>query len=828
MPQHLYADVILPLAVKGTFTYRIPLSTGVDVCRGMRVAVQFGKRKIYTAIVLDVYPSKPAGYEFKNVVSVLDSLPVVNDLQLRLWEWIGSYYMCTLGEVCHAALPSGLKLESETRIVPLTASFSEEVQHESERQILQVLSRTKNMSIRQLQKFFHNRNIMPVIKGMMDKGLVSIEEKIRRKISSKILVMIHLSKPYQECESLEALFEKLQRSKAKIRLLSAYLELTAENTGQTKTGVEKTVLLSKAETGNAVLAPMIKQGIFYTTEKQEQKPVIIPAGRQLKQPAKLNEMQQEALQKIKKDFLNKDVVLLHGVTSSGKTEIYMHLIRETLDKGKQVLYLLPEIALTAQMINRLQLVFGNQVAVYHSRYSERERLQVWNELLHDNNRQEHKLCVILGARSSIFLPFANLGLIIVDEEHENSYKQFDPAPRYHARDTAIILAQMHRAKVVLGTATPSLESYYNCKTGKYGLVELPLRFLDMKMPEILVLNTREARRRKAMYSHFSALLTEHVTRALQHHNQVILFQNRRGFSSFLECDDCGYVPLCKRCDVSLTYHKKNNRIKCHYCGYSDTVPAQCPVCTSKHIMMKGFGTEKIEEEIALLFPEARVGRLDFDTTRTRKSYEQLLAAFDRKELDILVGTQMVSKGLDFDNVKVVGIMNADTLLNYPDFRSYERSYQLMAQVSGRAGRKNERGMVIIQTADDKHPVVDAVVKNDYHALYTGQLKERRRFNYPPFSRLVRITLKHRDRELLDDAADKLAGNLKYHLDDRVIGPEYPLVSRVHNYHLKNMLIKIEKGNKHQEMKAIVADEIQALVKTSAFKALQIVADVDPY
>ncbi len=828
MPQYLYADVILPLAVKGTFTYRIPYSTGLEVCRGMRVAVQFGKRKIYTAVVLDVYPSKPAGYEFKNIIAVLDSQPVVNDLQLSLWEWIGAYYMCTLGEVCHAALPSGLKLESETRIIPLAASFAEEGQHESEKQILHTLSHAKSMTIKQLQKLLHIRNIMPILKGMMDKGLVTIEEKFRRKIRTKILVMIHLSKPYQKRKSLEALFGTLKRSKAKKRLLSAYLEQITEHTGKSKAGIEKTVLLHKAKTGNAVLAAMIKQGIFYTTEKQEQKPTTISAGRQLKLPAKLNEMQQEALQKIKKDLLNKEVVLLHGVTSSGKTEIYMHLIRETLSKGKQVLYLLPEIALTAQMINRLQLVFGDQVAVYHSRYSERERLQVWNELLHDKNRQEYKLPVILGARSAIFLPFTNLGLIIVDEEHENSYKQFDPAPRYHARDAAIILAQMHKAKVVLGTATPSLESYHNCKTGKYGLVELPHRFLDMKMPEILVLNTREARRRKAMYSHFSSVLTEHITHALQHHNQVILFQNRRGFSSFFECEECGYVPLCKRCDVSLTYHKKNNRLKCHYCGYSDTLPSQCPVCNSNHIMMKGFGTEKIEEEIALLFPEARIGRLDFDTTRTRKSYEQLLDAFDRKELDILVGTQMVSKGLDFDNVKVVGIMNADSMLNYPDFRSYERSYQLMLQVSGRAGRKNERGIVVIQTVDDKHPVIDAVVKNDYHALFAGQLNERRRFNYPPFSRLIRITLKHRDRELLDDAADKLAKNLKYHLGDRVIGPEYPLIMRVHNYHLKNMLIKIEKGNKHQEMKAFVSDEIQALAKTSTFKAVQIVIDVDPY
>ncbi|MBN2481190.1 MAG: primosomal protein N' [Bacteroidales bacterium] len=828
---NLYADVILPLAVKGSFTYRLPPETGTEISPGMLVSVPFGKKKIYTAVIYKVYQNKPSGYEIKNIVSVLDAKPVVNDLQIKLWEWISEYYMCTLGEICNAALPSGLKLESETRIIPQRLPDQEEPLEEPEKYVLDFLRRTDGMNIKQLQKVYQDRNVMPLLKIMMDKGLLSIEEKFRKKIPAKKLIMVRLSEIWNNAERIDELFHKLTRSGAKKRLLSVYLELAGESNGKTGEGIQKNVLLRKAETGNAVFNEMMEQEIFAISEKETPLSEItlskIP-DHESKQPVNLNDAQQLAFQAIVKNFLNHDVVLLHGVTSSGKTEIYIHLIRETINKGKQVLYLLPEIALTAQMINRLRLVFGKKVAVYHSKYSDRERLETWKDLLQDCDQKDRRVNIILGARSSIFLPFMNLGLIIVDEEHENSYKQFDPAPRYHARDTAIILAGLHGAKVVLGTATPSLESYHNSTTGKYGLVELPDRYLDMKMPEILVVNTREARRRKAMYSHFSAVLADHITRALQNHNQVILFQNRRGFSSYLQCQDCGYIPLCRRCDVSLTYHKNNNRLKCHYCGYSEAVPMKCPVCKSEHILMKGFGTEKVEEEIALLFPGANAGRLDLDTTRTRKSYEHILDAFDRKELDILVGTQMVSKGLDFDNVKVVGIMNADTMLNYPDFRAYERSFQLMAQVSGRAGRKKERGLVIIQTTYDTHPVIDAVVKNDYHALYANQADERRKFNYPPFSRLISVTLKHRDRELLDEAAEKLARNLKRHLGDRVVGPEYPLVPRKHNYHMKNMLIKIEKGNMLQEAKAFVSEEIRALLRSGPFKSIQVIPDVDPY
>jgi primosomal protein N' (replication factor Y) len=542
----------------------------------------------------------------------------------------------------------------------------------------------------------------------------------------------------------------------------------------------------------------------------------------------LNASQQQALQEIKSAFEESDVTLLHGVTSSGKTEIYIHLIRDTIEKGQQALYLLPEIALTTQIISRLKTVFGSRIAVYHSKFSNSERIKTWNRLLANGNKKEDCIQIILGVRSSVFLPFQNLGLVIIDEEHENTYKQFDPAPRYHARDTAIMLARLHGAKVLLGTATPSVETYYNCKTGKYKLVELNERYLNLQLPEITVVNTRELRRRKQMQSHFSPVLLDSIGETLKNNEQVILFQNRRGFSLFLECEQCGEVPHCRHCDVSMTYHKKGNRLYCHYCGYNTPIPSVCPACNHNVIQMKGFGTEKIEEEISLFFPDARVERMDLDAIRNRKSYEKLIARFEMNESDILVGTQMVSKGLDFDNVKLVGIMNADTMLNYPDFRAQERSFQLMAQVSGRAGRKNCQGKVIIQTSDHKHPIITQVVNNDYLSMYIDQLEERRRFRYPPFSRLVKITLKHRDNEALDKAAAFLANLLRKSINEKFLGPEYPLVSRIQRLYLKSILVKIEKGKNLSGLKSQLSAIISELSGNVEYRSVQCTIDVDPF
>ena len=547
----------------------------------------------------------------------------------------------------------------------------------------------------------------------------------------------------------------------------------------------------------------------------------------------LNNAQQQAYQEIKDAFTLKDVALLHGVTSSGKTEVYIHLIHDALEKNQQVLYLLPEIALTTQIISRLKNAFGNTIAVYHSKYSDSDRIRTWKNLLeydpsHPNNEDGNAIRVVLGVRSAVFLPFKNPGLIIIDEEHENTYKQFDPAPRYHARDTAIMMARQFGSKVLLGTATPSVETYYNCLTGKYSLVELTERYLNLQLPEITVENIRDLRRRKKMKSHFSPALLDNIGEALAQGEQVILFQNRRGFSLFLECDTCAEVPKCRNCDVSLTYHKKHNRLYCHYCGYGIQVPPKCPSCNAGSLEMRGFGTEKIEEEIALFFPEARIERLDMDAASSRKSYEQLIARFESRQSDILVGTQMVSKGLDFDNVKLVGIMNADTMLNYPDFRAHERSYQLMAQVSGRAGRKNSTGKVIIQTSVADHPVIICVMTNDYKKMYDEQIAERRKFSYPPFSRLIEITLKHRHTHVVDQAADMLAILLKESVTELIMGPEYPLISRIRNLHLKSLLIKIKKGANLASTKQQIVQSVTRLKSIPEFRPVQYTIDVDPY
>lgn len=547
-----------------------------------------------------------------------------------------------------------------------------------------------------------------------------------------------------------------------------------------------------------------------------------------KAPSVLNPAQQQALEEIKHAFEETDVALLHGVTSSGKTEIYIHLIQEAIEKHQQVLYLLPEIALTTQIINRLKSVFGQKVEIYHSKYSVSERIKTWNRMLAFGNDLDNDVHIVLGVRSAIFLPFKNPGLVIVDEEHENTYKQFDPAPRYHARDTAIVMAGHHQARVLLGTATPAIETYYNCISGKYRLVELNERYLQLQLPEITVENTRELRRRKKMQSHFSPALLQQIEEALGNHEQVILFQNRRGFSLFLECEQCGEVPRCKYCDVSLTYHKKDNRLYCHYCGYSMPVPPVCPACKQGALKMRGFGTEKIEEDLALFFPQARIERLDLDAVRSRKAYEMLIARFEARASDILVGTQMVSKGLDFDNVRLVGIMNADTMLSYPDFRAHERSYQLMAQVSGRAGRKNSRGKVIIQGSDHNHPIIKYVVENDYIAMYNDQVAERKKFGYPPFSRLVEVMLRHRQKEVVDSAAAHLAVKLKEVLGEKVMGPEYPLVSRIQNYHLKRLLVKIQHGKRLTQVKQQLAECVRELNAMPDFRQVRITLDVDPY
>ena len=650
--------------------------------------------------------------------------------------------------------------------------------------------------------------------------------KITEKYRPKTFTSIRLTKAWGRKKKAGQLLAGLIRSPARSRLVTAYLALSGNHHGDVPPGVNKQELLRKAETGNRVLSELVSAGIFesYETVMSRLEKDDLPSGI----ITELNGPQRKALEDIHTAFDKTDVVLLHGVTSSGKTEIYIQLIREAVEAGNQVLYLLPEIALTTQIITRLKAAFGAGIAVYHSKFSDAERVETWMRLLQSGPGNENKIRIILGARSSVFLPFIHAGLIIIDEEHENTYKQFDPAPRYHARDTAIMLARLHGARVLLGTATPSVETYYNCITGKYGLVELQERYLEIGMPEIKVVNTRDLKRRKQMHTNFSPALLDGIAEALINKEQVILFQNRRGFSLLIECGNCGFIPRCRYCDVSLTYHKQGNHLNCHYCGYTMPVPKACPSCGNTGLIAQGFGTEKIEEDIALHFPQARISRMDLDTTRTRKSFEQLINRFEQKESDILVGTQMVSKGLDFENVKLVGIMNADTMLNYPDFRAHERSFQLMAQVSGRAGRKKSRGTVIIQTADHNHPLIRMVVTNDFMAMFNSQLEERRRFQYPPFARLVEITLKHIHRDILDNAAGFLAGQLRKSIRDNILGPEYPLVSRVQNLYLKNLLIKIEKGRDLSRVKSRIGARITELSGIPEFRSVRVQVDVDPY
>ncbi len=825
MPEkNRFADVLLPLPLPGVFTYSITEEQHKMIAPGCRVAVQFGRKKLYTGVVVKVHGNKPEAFAVKDILSAIDDKPVVNSLQLKLWDWISEYYMCFPGDVVKAALPAGLKLESETRVFPKDVPDYKIRLDEFERSVFEALLKYNDLSIQRLTSLFHRKDLLTVVKSMAEKGIVILEEHLHGGYIPKKETFIRQSFDSNDPGILEGIFKELDRSPKQLESLMVYLALVKKYGVNSTVGIEKGELLRQGATSQTIQA-IIKKG-FLTSETREVGRI---PGQSLKinEPTQLNNAQTNALREIKEQFTGKNAILLHGVTSSGKTEIYIHLIREQIEMNKQVLYLLPEIALTTQIIVRLKSVFGNKVGVYHSKFTDHERVEVWKNLLGDVKPDQEQYQVILGVRSSVFLPFSNLGLIIVDEEHENTYKQFDPAPRYHARDTAIILASLHRAKTLLGSATPSLESYQNAITGKYALVELNERYLNLEMPEIKVADVREARKKKQMQSIFTPMLLNSIEKALDNHEQVILFQNRRGFSPYLECDICGWIPVCIHCDVSLTYHKKSNRLICHYCGYSVKNPKSCQHCGGVSLLTRGFGTEKVEDELAILFPGTRIARLDLDSARNRKSYEEIISGFETGRISILVGTQMVSKGLDFNNVKVVGILNADNMLHFPDFRSYERSYQLMSQVSGRAGRRYSKGLVIIQTSDRENTIIRNVVNNDYLGMFRTQLEERRQFKYPPFYRLIEITLKHKNPGVLERASGTLAKRLKTESGLHVIGPEFPLISRIHDYTLKRILIKLPKNHDNATRKKRLSDAGNDLLSGHDFHDLHINFDVDP-
>lgn len=815
-----FVDVILPLSVPNYYTYSVSEEQKKVIQIGKRVVVQFGKSRLYTALICKIHDSQPE-YLTKKIEYVLDEFPVVRELQLKFWEWIHQYYMCYPGEVMLAALPSAYQLISETRIVLGSNEIDFGKLNDNEFLIAEALQIQKSLSIGEISEILGIPKIQPYIKSLLEKGLIELEEEVKEKYKPKVEKFIRLNTTlYSDETSLASAFAKLSNSPKQEDLLLRFISEKGFNFSDY--AAQKNNFLKNHQFTENVVKGLVDKGIIIVEELQVDR--INPFENEVQSMPLLSEPQKLAYDKIGASFSQGKNVLLHGVTGSGKTELYFHLIQDTLDNKKQVLYLLPEIALTTQLIQRLQKVFGDKVGVFHSRFSTNERAEVWADLLKENGRYQ----IVIGARSSLFLPFKNLGLVIIDEEHETSFKQFDPAPRYHARDAAMYLAHLSGAPCVLGTATPSIESYFNTKNDKLDLVELKVRYSGILMPEIICADIQEERKKKTMTSIFSSLLKNSIEEVLNKNEQVILFQNRRGFAPLLECNACGHVENCTRCDVSLTYHKITNQLRCHYCGYVQNVKLTCSACGSIETGFKGFGTEMIQEELGKIFPKAKIGRMDTDTTKGKNAYRNLLHQFENHEIDILVGTQMLTKGLDFSNVSLVGILNADQMLQFPDFRAYEKAYQLMAQVSGRAGRRNTRGKVVIQTYQPFHQVVQNVLNNNYLELYNNEILHRKNFKYPPFYRLIKLTIKHSSKNVVDICAQGIADALITQLSsERILGPEYPAINRINNLFQKNILLKVEKNLSIVHVKKILQNWIDTYKKDVSFKSVRFIVDVDP-
>jgi len=818
-----YADILLPLPFGDVFAYSIPPQFRSSVDIGMRVIVHFGARKIYSGIICHLYQEIPlAKFDIKDIDAVLDEEPVVNISQLKLWQWMADYYCCSPGDVYKTALPSAMKMESRTKI-KMNPEYRESDDFlEKEKEVLNLLEIEGQVTLERLYRVLGKR-VYSVVKNLLKKNVIRIEENLFDPFTPKKSWFVFLGEQSLTNEKITEALDSLKRAKKQFSLFQLFLSLTIYSDENKQTCISKKELLKQSGLSDGILKALVVKGVLRMEEVETGR--LDLEKRDEDHRIDLNEFQQQSFDDIKKIFLTKKPVLLHGVTSSGKTEIYIKLIEEELRWGRQVLYLVPEIGLTTQLTQRLKKVFGNKVGVYHSGFSDAERVEIWQEIKKGNQSSYR---IILGTRSSMFLPFKDLGLIIVDEEHENSYKQFDTAPRYNARDLAVVMGKSNNANVLLGTATPSFESYYNAKIGKYGLVELKKRYRDAQLPEIKIADIRRATYKKQMHSILTPELYDEIVRALKDKEQIILFQNRRGFAPYLQCSSCGDIPKCKHCDVSLTYHKQRSSLVCHYCGYTIPVPLKCDSCGSGEYKMRGFGTEKIEEDIKALFPDARIARMDLDTTRAKRSYERIIHKLETGQIDILIGTQMVTNGLDLDNVSVVGILDADQILNYPDFRSYEKSFQLMAQVSGRAGRKNKPGKVFIQTTQPEHPVLINVLKNDFEYLFLTQMKERKLFHYPPYTRLVKIILRHRDYKRADYAASALSVLLKRQFNGRVLGPESPVIGRVQNWFRKEIWVKIEKDNSMKNKKNEIMEDISRIKSLPNNSGLIISVDVDPF
>ncbi len=823
----LFCNVLLPVPIPKLFTYRIPRSLNGQVHAGSRVIVQFGSKKILTGIVDQVHSQAPEAYDARYLLELMDEQPIVKPVQLNLFKWMAAYYMCTPGEVLNIAMPSGLKLSSQSQIQinpdfdPNTTLYTF---NEKEEKLLDALVANESLSYAEAEALLEQKSLYNIFKQLISKEAILLFEEVKDKYKPKKVKKIRLNATYADNKkALEALFELLEKQPKQSEALLQFLRVCPVHVKPecNEEGVEKSQLI-QGEVSPSSIRTLLKNEVLEEFEE------VIPRFKLPKNDNApdivLNSEQNRAREEILQHFESKDTVLLHGITGSGKTELYISLIEDALEGGSQVLYLLPEIALTTQIVSRLKKVFGSRMGVYHSRFSDNERVEVWQGVLNGD------LPLIIGVRSSIFLPFDKLGLIIVDEEHETSYKQFDPAPRYHARDTALVLSRMHKAKTLLGSATPSVESYYQAKTGKYGLVTLDKRFGTAQLPELKLADTRVAVKQKTMKAMFSEELVNAMQKVVKKGEQAIIFQNRRGYAPYLNCEECSWIPKCTSCAVSLTYHMYSNELRCHYCGHKDYVPTACPACGSHKIKTIGYGTEKLEESIRLLVPEANVQRMDLDTTRRKNGYQTIIDDFEDGKIDILVGTQMVSKGLDFERVSLVGVFDADRMIHFPDFRSHERTFQLITQVSGRAGRGEIPGEVIIQTSDVSQAILKKVLEGNYEALYQEEIEERERFFYPPFSRLIRLVVKNPEKEMVETAANALADYLKKTFGpERILGPEEPLVGRIRNLYLMNIHIKLERQNLDlQGVKEFITESYQKLVADKAFKKTEVVADVDPY
>ncbi|MGB5981507.1 MAG: primosomal protein N' [Nonlabens sp.] len=813
-----FIDVILPLPLERLFAYSINDAEAGYVKKGMRVAVPFGKSKIYTGIIYTIHQEEPTAYEVRDIEFIVDDEPIVTVDQLQLWEWMSSYYLCSIGQVMRAALPKSLMLESETIVLRNEYStHTDEDLTDKEFLILEALENRSALKVQEVMDIIDRKSVLPLLRGMLDKDYIVLKEEVYSTYKPKTAKYLYLHENYRDEARLKDLLDSMTRAHQQRK---AVMTLFMLQTGNKE--VSKKQLIERAEVSSNVIKQLVEKEILIEIEKVIDR--VLENQAQGEDLYTLNQDQDRAQGEIKAAFKQNKVALLHGVTSSGKTEIYVKLIQEMLDEGKQSLYLLPEIALTTQLIGRLKHFFKHQVLVFHSKYSLNERLEVWQHII--DNQDPY---VIIGARSAVLLPFQNLGLIIVDEEHENSFKQQDPAPRYHARDTAIVLGMLKGAHILMGSATPSIESYFNATSGKYELIELKRRFGNVKMPEINMVDLKIKHHKKRMKGHFSDTLIEHMQEAFAENKQVILFQNRRGFAPIMECETCGNAPQCPNCDVSLTYHQYKGQLRCHYCGYHTFVPKECPTCTSTALDTKGFGTEQVEQEFTELFPDHKIARMDLDTTSGKNSYEKLIAKVDTGAVDCLVGTQMITKGLDFRNVSLVGVMNSDSMLNFPDFRAHERCFQLLTQVAGRAGRTKERGKVLIQSYNPDHMILQQVSTYDYETFFREQLEDRYQFKYPPYQRLIRITFKHRDYNVTQESAQwfvSALNQIKHGVE--VLGPEFPAVARIRNRYLTHVVIKIGKQQDIKKVKSYIKKVQRSFEAIKIYRSVRCNIDVDAY